>query len=215
MTANVSYNQHQQNQLLQQNDIRIASSILHRATQDDADAIATMFKQFLADDEQIYLVSYLGLQGLWGFGTREFACLTDRRVADITVGRFGKVSYQDGYLEHINSTFVFQPSKLKLYITVGFLFAIPVITFLSLLLSPVDIVLNLIFLVITTGIALLLLPIFVQFYYRFNKCGILIAVRGGIPIYIFTNRKLLTRANTLCRVMTVSREERIKLRGVV
>lgn len=84
-----------------------------------------------------------------------------------------------------------------------------------LLLSPVDIILNLIILVITTGIALLLLPIFVQFYYRFNKCGILIAVRGGIPIYIFTNRKLLTRANTLCRVMTVSREERIKLRGVV
>lgn len=214
MTANVSYNQNQQSQH-QQNEIRIASSILHRATQDDADAIATMFKQFLADDEQIYLVSYLGLQGLWGFGTREFACLTDRRVADITVGKFGKVSYQDGYLEHINSTFVFKPSKLKLYISVGLLFSVPVLTFLLLLLSQTDVILNLIVLVITSGIALFLLPIFVQFYYRFNKCGILIAVRGGIPIYIFTNRKLLTRANALCRVMTVSQEERIKLCGVI
>jgi hypothetical protein len=213
MTANISYNQNQQNQQNQQNDIRIASSILHRATQDDAEAIETMFKQFLADDEQIYLVSYLGLQGLWGFGTREFACLTDRRIADITVGKFGKISYQDGYLEHINSTFIFQPSKLKLYLSVGFLFAIPVLTFLSTV--AVDAVLSFIILIITSGIALLLLPLFVQFYYRLNKCGILIAVRGGIPIYIFTNRKLLTRANALCRVMTVSREERIKLRGVV
>lgn len=178
----------------QEKDIRIASSILKRATQDDKDAIATMFKQFIPDNETIYLVQYLGLQGLWGIGTREFACLTDRRVADITVGRFGQITYQDGYLEHINSCFIYQPSKFWLYLNVGFLVLLSLPTF---------------------GLLLLLLPFVVQWYYRFNKCGLVIAVRGGIPIYIFTNRKLLTRANALCRHLTISRENRIKLRGVV
>ncbi|GAB1539876.1 hypothetical protein NUACC21_25440 [Scytonema sp. NUACC21] len=61
-----------------------------------------MFKQFIPDDEQVYFARYLGIQGLWGIGTRQFACVTDRRVADITVGRFGEVTYQDGYLVAYN-----------------------------------------------------------------------------------------------------------------
>ncbi|MUG98477.1 hypothetical protein F7734_41755 [Scytonema sp. UIC 10036] len=186
MTANASTGQ--------EKDIRIASSILKRATQDDSDAIATMFKQFISDNETIYYVQYLGLQGMWGIGTREFACLTDRRVADITVGRFGKVTYQDGYLEHINSCFIFQPSKFSLYLIIGFWVLVSLPTF---------------------GLLLLLLPFVVQSYYRIYKCGLVLAVRGGIPIYIFTNRKLLTRANALLRLLTISREDRIKLRGVV
>jgi hypothetical protein len=206
MTASASNNQ--------QSDIRIASSIIQQAIQDNPDAIATMFKQFLPENESIQLVQYLGLQGLWGFGTHEFACLTNRRIADITVGRFGKINYQDGYLEHINSSYIFQPSKLKLYITVGLLFSIPLLNFITLLPS-LQFFGAFIITLILVGLALILLPLVVQWYYRFNKCGIVIAVRGGIPIYIFTNRRLLTRANTLCRYMTISREERIKLRGVV
>ncbi|MEA5570567.1 hypothetical protein [Calothrix sp. UHCC 0171] len=198
----------------QQKDIRISSSIIQQAIQDNPDAIATMFQQFLPENESIHLVQYLGLQGLWGFGTHEFACLTDRRIADITVGRFGKINYQDGYLEHINSSYIFQPSKLKLYITVGILFSFPLLSLISLL-PLFQFFGAFLIALILFGVSLLLLPLVVQWYYRFNKCGIVIAVRGGIPIYIFTNRKLLTRANTLCRQMTISREERIKLRGVV
>jgi hypothetical protein len=172
-------------------DIKISSSLLKRASKDDTDAIITMFKQFIPETEEIYFAQYLGLQGIWGVGNREFACLTDRRVADITVGRFGEVTYQDGYLEHINSTFIYQPSKLGLYLTVATI------------------------VIFTLGIGLILLPLIVQGYYRLNKCGIVIAVRGGLPIYIFTNRGLLTRANQLLRLLTMSRETRIKLRGVV
>ena len=69
-------------------EIRISSSLLKRASKDNQDAIRTMFQQFIPEAEEICLVRYLGLQGLWGFGNREFVCLTDRRVADITVGRF-------------------------------------------------------------------------------------------------------------------------------
>jgi hypothetical protein len=206
MTGNVSN---------RQKDIRIPSSLIQQAVQDDQKAIASMFKQFIPDDETIYFAQYLGLQGLWGIGTREFACLTDRRVADITVGRFGKIDYQDGYLEHINSSFIYQPSKLGLYITTGILFTPFAVTFIITLLNPVNLIPGLIASIIWFGIALILLPFIVRLYYRFKKCGIIISVRGGLPVYIFTNRKLLTRANALWRLLTTSREERIKLTGVV
>ncbi len=198
-----------------QKDIRIPSSLIQRAVQDDQEAIARMFEQFIPNDETIYFAQYLGLQGLWGIGTREFACLTDRRVADITVGRFGKIDYQDGYLEHINSSFIYQPSKIGLYIATGILFAPFAITLITTLVNPFNLILGLITSTICFGIALIILPFLVRFYYRFKKCGIVISVRGGLPVYIFTNRKLLTRANALWRLLTTSREERIKLRGVV
>jgi hypothetical protein len=148
-----------------------------------------MFKQFVPEDENIYYIQYLGLQGLWGIGTRSFACLTERRVADITVGRFGEVTYQDGYLEAINSSIVYQPSKLSLYLLIGssVIFAIP-----------------------TFGITLLLLPFIVQGYYRLVKCGIVFAVKEGVPVYMFSNRKYLGRANALCRNLAIARETRIK-----
>ncbi|PLZ96260.1 hypothetical protein CEN50_19280 [Fischerella thermalis CCMEE 5268] len=207
MTGNVVFNR--------QKDIRIPSSLIQQAVQDDQKAIALMFQQFIPDDETIYFAQYLGLKGLWGIGTREFACLTDRRVADITVGRFGKIDYQDGYLEHINSSFIYQPSKLGLYIAAGVLFAPFAIALITTLLNPVNLIPGLIFSTICFGIGLILLPFIVQLYYRFKKCGIVISVRGGLPVYIFTNRKLLTRANALWRLLTTSREERIKLTGVV
>jgi hypothetical protein len=201
--------------ILETSDIKFPSSIIKRASQDDPNAIASMFKLFIPDNETIYFAQYLGLKGLWGFGTREFACLTDRRVADITVGRFGEVTYQDGYLEHINSCFIYQPSKLRLYV----LFGSWIIVFLQILISlsqlPLPPLLWLITSLLILGVLILLLPLIVQLYYRFSKCGILIAVRGGLPIFIFTNRKLLTRANALYRLLSVSRESRIQLRGVV
>ncbi|MCX7592937.1 MAG: hypothetical protein N2235_04075 [Fischerella sp.] len=206
MTGNVSN---------RQKDIRIPSSLIQQAMRDDQGAIALMFKQFIPDDETIYFAQYLGLQGLWGIGTREFACLTDRRVADITVGRFGKIDYQDGYLEHINSSFIYQPSKLWLYIITGILFTPSAVNLIITLLNPDNLISGLITVTIWLGVALIFLPFIVRLYYRFQKCGIVISVRGGLPVYIFTNRKLLTRANALWRLLTTSREERIKLTGVV
>lgn len=169
-------------------EIKIEPSILSRAIKNDQEALLMMFKQFIPEGEDIYYVQYLGLQGLWGIGTRSFACLTERRVADITVARFGEFTYQDGYLEAVNSSIVYQPSKLSLYFWIGFsiLLAIP-----------------------TFGITLLLLPFIVQGYYRLVKCGIVFVIKEGVPVYMFTNRKYLRRANFLCRSITILRENRI------
>jgi len=169
-------------------EIKIEPSILSRAIENDKEALLMMFRQFIPEDEDIYYVQYLGLQGLWGIGTRSFACLTERRVADITVARFGEVTYQDGYLEAVNSSIVYQPSKLGLYLWIGFSIFLAIFTF---------------------GITLLLLPFIVQGYYRLVKCGIVFVIKEGVPVYMFTNRKYLRRANFLCRSITILRENRI------
>jgi hypothetical protein len=177
----------------QQNDtegeIKIESNILQMAINNDQKALISIFKQFLPDDETIYSTQYLGLQGIWGFGTRNFVCLTERRIADITIARFGEVTYQDGYLDAINSCIVYQPSKLNLYILIGLS---AILAFWSF------------------GITLLILPFSVQGYYRLVKCGIVFTVKGGIPVYMFSNRKYLSRANTLCKHVSIARESRIK-----
>jgi hypothetical protein len=172
-----------------QGSFTIGSSLLEKAKGNDTEAIELMFRQFFPDDEKIHYVQYLGLKGLWGIGTHEFVCLTDRRVADLTLGLSGQVSYQDGYLECINSTLIYQPSKLGLYLIVG------VYCLYSLFLL---------------GIPLLFLPFIFQAYYSFVKCGIVLMIKEGIPIYMFANRKYLSRVNTLCRQLTLIREDRVK-----
>ena len=89
----------------------------------------------------------------------------------------------------INSTIIYQPSKIKLYLIVG----IYCVSSLSLFLVP-----------------LLFLPFVFQAYYGLVKCGAVLAVREGIPIYMFCNRKYLSRVNTLCRQIANAREDRIK-----
>ncbi|MGD1716566.1 hypothetical protein [Dapis sp. BLCC M172] len=170
-------------------DIKIAPSILSAATKNNQKALLIMFKQFIAEDEEIYYVQYLGRQGIWGVGNHSFACLSECRVADITVGRFGEVTYQDGYLESINSSIIYQPSKLGLYFAIGF---------------------SIILAVPTIGISLLFIPFIVQGYYRLVKCGIVLWVKEGAPIYMFTNHKYLKRSNLLCRSLTILRENRLR-----
>jgi hypothetical protein len=75
---------------------RQRESLLRLAKSGDKQAIPTLFKQFLAVDEQIAAADYLGVQGLWGIGTSSFACVTSRRTAGVRVKIFGEVTYQDG-----------------------------------------------------------------------------------------------------------------------
>jgi len=172
--------------------IDFEASVLARAKLNDADALATMFKQFVSEDETVIATEYLGTDGMWGMGTHSFGCLTNRRVGTLRVGAFGEVVYQDGYLEHLTSMVVWQPSKLGLYVWSFFL---------------------LLFAIGTFGLALLLFPFMVKTYYRFNKCGLVFVVREGVSVYMFTNRKLLTRANALYRATVMHREKRARATG--
>ena len=195
-------------------EVKIHHSILERAINNDSEALEIMFKQFIPEDEQVYLVQYLGLKGIWGMGTHSFACLTNRRIADISVGRFSEVIYQDGYLEFINSSVLYQPSKLALYIFVGTWISLSfLITFVVyfLTLSLLNQVVGFIASVLLFIIIILLIPYVVKFYYGNVKCGIIFWIREGVPIYIFSNRKFIKRANMLCRDIALYREKRLKM----
>ena len=194
-------------------DIKLQKSLLKLGCEGDFDAIKTMFQQFIPEDEEIYDARYLGIQGFFGLGNRQFACVTERRIAHISVGYFGELNYEDGYLEHINSGFVYKPSKLALYIHIG-----AVIAAITYTLSIAGIIFALV-------LALIILPFSAKIYYLNFKCGLVLPIREGkfvlAPyrdnvywyrnhlLYIFTDHKLLTRANALYREFIIRREERL------
>lgn len=169
--------------------IKIEQSLMQRAKNNEFEAIQKMFQQFLPENETVLAADYLGIKGLWGFGTLSFACVTNRRVASIQTGFFGEVVFQDGCMEYINSGIIYQPSKFWLYV----LYLVLVI-----------------FTIVTLGVGLLLAPFLVKLYYNLNKCGVVFVIREGVSVYIFTDRDRLIIANRLYRMVMQAREIRVK-----
>jgi len=168
----------------QESLIKFDKSLLSRAKANDFDAVSLMFRQFIEENETIEFAEYLGLRGLWGIGNHSFACITNKRIASIQTGSFGEVLYQDGWLEELNSNVIYQPSIFLLYL-LAVLVAIP-----------------------TLGLGLILFPIIVKAFYGFKKCGFVTSVREGVPVYIFSDRKRISRVNHLLRTLSCCREKR-------
>jgi len=173
--------------------IVIEESILERAKQGDAASMATMFTQFLCEDETILLVEYLGKRGFLFSGEHCWACVTDRRAGSLRVGKIGELVYQDALLEGINSSAIHQPSLLPLYI------GIVVIVLLS---------------IPTFGVLLLTIPLAIHLYFRHSKCGLWFIVREGLNVWMFANRKRLTLANRIYRTIIKAREKRVETLGI-
>ena len=180
--------ENQQNTANESNTIKFNKSLVQRAKAGEQAAIKELFAQFLPQDEMIDSAYYLGVEGMWGIGTESYGCVTSRRVATLRIGAFGEVTYQDGYLENMNSAYVKQPSKLGLYVYAFILIVLAV---------P------------TLGISLLMFPVIARFYYRLHKCGAIFVIGEGISVYVFTNRKLLSRANELYRRAVALRDPRM------
>lgn len=203
--------------------IKVDRSLLDRAKSNDLAAITTMFRQFMSPDEEIYFAEYCGLLGFWIFGTHSFACLSNRRLASLRVGAFGRVLYNDGFLEHQNSGIVDQPSLLKLYVWAFFaaVFGLAIVGFFGVLSTQVFAALGGVLgalagiLVVALGLAIGLLTVFltVRLYYSLNKCGLVWWIREGIYVYVFTNRGKMSRANHLYRLSCQVRDERMKAVG--
>ena len=99
----------------QEGRIVVAGSLLHRAKNNDSEAIKVIFKQFIPPEENIFEAEYYGYFGFWFVGFHSFSCLTDKRIAALRVGPFKKISYDDGFYENMTSGGVYQPSKFWLY----------------------------------------------------------------------------------------------------
>lgn len=144
------------------------------------------------------------------------ACLTDKRIADITLGWFGEVIYQDALLEYYNSSVLFQPSRLLLYLLFVLLAMVP----FSLLAYPDSSAFNLLNLlpmwVLAPGglLALLLgIEFVIRVYYAFSKCGIVLWIKDGVSIYMFCDRGKTVRVNSLLRCMREARDQRVQQLG--
>lgn len=163
-----------------------------------------MFSQFLPRGERVIECHYLGVLGLWGIGTHSFAALTPRRFATLRISLLGGVSYRDGSLEYLNSAAVFQPSKIKLYAT-----AVLVSLFAFLVGLANGIAVGIVLL----ALSLVVLPVTVRVYYRFQKSGIVLWVREGLLVYAFIDRNRMRVANQLYRGCTDASEERLRMVG--
>jgi len=203
--------------------IRLDKSLLQRAKANDLNAITTMFRQFMSPDEEIYFAEYCGQIGFWVFGTHSFACLSGRRLASLQVGAFGRVLYNDGFLEHANSGAVLQPSLLKLYIWAFFaavfgllVLGVAIVGAGAMLQQPGGLLGGLLAaLVVAVGLGVGLLVVYgtIRLYHSLNKCGLVWWIREGISVYVFTNRGKMNRANHLFRLSCQVRDDRLKVVG--
>ena len=200
--------------------IDVDRSLLDRAKDNDLDAITRMFRQFMSPDEEVYFAEYCGLLGFWLFGTHSFACLTNRRLATLQVGAFGRVFYSDGFLEHQNSGAVHQPSLLKLYVWGFFAVLFGVLVLAGTLVLANEVVnslggllggvAGLLVCALGLGLALLVVMLTVRVYYSLNKCGLVWCIREGFSVFVFTNRGKMNRANHLYRLSCQVRDERLR-----
>lgn len=161
--------------------IEIQSSLLKRATNGEKNAIKEMFQNFVSEDETIMEVQYFGDYGFL-FRTKSFVCITDKRVASLEYGPFGKLIYTDAFIEEINSGIIYQPSLFQLY-------------FVGLILC-------------FTIIGILLLNVWVRFYYKLNKSGLVWVVREGVNVYAFANRSKIDLVNEFWRKASYLRTKR-------
>jgi hypothetical protein len=196
--------------------VRVEASLVARAREGDRAAMAAIFRHFLPPEEKIYWIGYLGRRGLF-FGRHNLGIVTERRIADISIGWLGEVLYQDAFLEYFNSTVFFQPSRLGLFLLLGlFLIAWPVLIFAFLedqrllyydLWQP--------YLIVLLGAAFgaLFIELLVRAYYRIVKCGAVYWIKDGVSIYMFADRRRLTSLNQMARTATLLREQRVQSIG--
>lgn len=161
--------------------IQIDGSIVKHATLGNKEAIKTMFQTFMAEDETIVSVEYLGSYGVF-FTTKSFVCITDKKVASMEYGPFGKIVYSDAFIEEVNSGVIYQPSVFALYF-VGIILCISIV-------------------------GILLLNAWVRCYYKVNKSGMVWCVREGVNIYAFANRSKINLVNEIWRSASYIRGKR-------
>ena len=160
--------------------IKIQSTVLKRAVLGDKAAI-TMFQSFISEDESILDVQYLGSYGFI-FKTRSFVCVSDRKIASMEYGPFGKIIYTDAFIEDVNSGVIYQPSIFPLY-------------FVGLLLC-------------LTIVGILLLNGWIRLYYQLHKSGLVWIVREGVNVYAFANRSKINLVNDFWRKASYLRTKR-------
>lgn len=196
---------------------KISASLLQRAKASDPQALVTIFRQFIPEEEKLYWTEYLGKHG-WLFARHSLGCLTGRRVAAIRIGSFGEVIYQDGYLECVNSSVLYQPSKLALYFWLIMAALLDVVLLVAAVqqlealgLGPFLVAFLALLLCAVVGVVSV--SVVVRFYYSVRKCGLVLWVKDGISVYVFSDRKRIRQANLMHRMVTEMRDDRIARLG--
>lgn len=161
--------------------IEIQPTLLKQAVLGNKSAIKSMFKNFIGEEDTIIDVQYLGGYGVL-FKTNSFVCISEQKIASMEYGPFGKIVYQDAFIEEINSGVIYQPSVFLLYF-IGILLCISIY-------------------------GILLLNGWIKLYYQLNKSGLVWVVREGANVYAFANRSKIDLVNEFWRKASSLRSKR-------
>lgn len=161
--------------------IEIDKNIVARAITGDHIAIKEMFSTFIGEDDTIVSVEYVGKYRVF-FPTRFFVCLSEKKLAVLEYGPFGKIFYSDAFIEEVNSGIIYQPSLIWLYI-IGTILCLSIV-------------------------GILLLNLWVRIFYARNKSGMMWCVREGVNLYCFANRSKIHLVNELWRKASYIRGQR-------
>lgn len=193
---------------------RAKRDLIRRAINGDREALLALVQTFVPADEHVLAYDLVGTFGLI-FRTRAFFCVTSRRIVSIETGPFRSFRYIDAYLEHVNSSGIGQPSRLKLYrqLFVAAIFCVSVgAAAVIALLEGGDVgALAAPAAGLTFALFLLVARLISSRWRRSNKTGLFLNVADGIDISSFVDSSRFPTAVHLYQDYALARERRLAL----
>ncbi|MEM6627219.1 MAG: hypothetical protein AAGB25_01705, partial [Pseudomonadota bacterium] len=190
--------------------------VMKDARQGDNDAVKQLFSGFMGHQESVVKCGYLGALGFI-LPEHSFWCISNKRVCGLLIRAGGRVNFNSGSLDLVNSVAFNQPSLIHLWLfLIGFVLlflllagslAFAVAEFLLMTLYfNFDVMLFdfrwafiIGFFLIFAALAVLLLRWIVRIYYRLVKSGCTFWTRETKPVFVFADRHKLAEAQEFMR----------------
>lgn len=200
------------------------SNTMKQARRGDEDAVRQLFQGFMGPSEQIVGCGYLGALG-YILPEHSFWAVTDKRVCGLLIRFGGRVNFQSGSLDLVNSVNFSQPSLVHLWLwLIVYLIVLVGVSFVAggflgsiiieLIWNWFGIALwqNMQMWLIGFMIGVFLFGLFmmrwvIRIFYRLVKSGCTFWAREKMPVFVFADRNNLAAAQRFMQVFAEEKRE--------
>jgi len=188
--------------------MRVDAALLARAQRGDTEAIAALFQPFLPPDEDVRFACYGGVKGLPVVGAHCFAGLTDRRLATLRIGAFGRPVFDGALLSPGGSGVVHRPPALMHGAWHAFAAAVALLVFAGAFFAAVmavrargggGLALAASLIAVGTALALAAYWLVTHVYDRVQRSGLVWTTSDGAELHAWMDRPRLAQADDLLR----------------
>ncbi len=200
------------------------SNTMKQARRGDEDAVRQLFQGFMGPSEQIVGCGYLGALG-YILPEHSFWAVTDKRVCGLLIRFGGRVNFQSGSLDLVNSVNFSQPSLVHLWLwLIVYLIVLVGVSFVAggflgsiiieLIWNWFGLALweNMQMWLIGFMIGVFLFGLFmmrwvIRIFYRLVKSGCTFWAREKMPVFVFADRNNLAAAQRFMQVFAEEKRE--------